>query len=1486
MIRSIKRSLKYLIILTGIVITLPTVFAIVISIPQVQTYIVKRITGHFSQEFQSVISVGKVKFSFPNKLNMNDILIKDRNSDTLIHCQSLTAGIRRINLNESRIALGKVVAVKPYFALITDTSGILNLNWYLDLIRKPRDTAKTAQTAFSINQIDLSNARFALINRGSKETRTPIDFNNLHLYSINGIVEDFRIFGDSISFSVYNLGFRESTGFNLKKMNSDVTIANGDIVFNSSSLLCDTSILNIPHLGLIADSFALYKDFTEQVKLDLLLNRSLIGSTDLQYFIFPLKGMNEFVWLSGKTSGTISELRGRNIELSYRESTYIDCDFDFSGLPEIGNTFMYIGVNDLITNSDDLERLRFTAGSDFKIPGIFHKLGTVSFDGSFTGFTTDFVTYGEIRTEIGTLSTDLSLRPEGTNRFKLKGMLKGSSIDLGSVTERPELFGNISMTSDIDGYSYALKNFSGNLTGKIDSIEFNNYKYRNIELSGLFNEDTWDGSIEMTDDNIKLELLGMLNFSREMPEFDFTMNLAEADLHKLNLDRADSTASLSMLMTANFKGNNIDNIDGEIKILNSSYRRQGNILELYDISLRTFNENNLPAISLRTDFVDAELRGRYNFAQLNTMIKVTLSNLMPSRFRVPTELILPDKNNFTFNITFKNTDRINNFFQTRLLVADKSTIRGTVIADSLISVTGNAGSVNFGANILKDLNIDARILLPELKFDLKSSSFNLLGQSELKNFSIAVNTIPDSFIFRMNWDNREKIPNRGNFTARGAFLPDTSGKWQPVLMVSIDSTSLYSGNNLWKINNSSILLDTNSIKIDRFYLSSNDRFYLVDGSVSENPSDTLHLEFKGIDISPVNYLITRNSNPEMISLELKGVLDGRLILTDYYRNPLVETDLMIDDFSILGSNLGSLSVTSTWDNVKKVAEINARNSLEGKKMIDITGSYDPASKRMNLVAGAEKLPILALNPLLSSFASGITGMASGRVSLTGELKNLVLKGSLMAENASLKIDYLQTRYRMNDSIRFDKNEIRFRNIRFYDERGNTANLNGSVYHTHFNDFNVNLMISANECMVLNTKPKDNEMFYGTAFATGVATIKSTPDLMSFDISARTGRNTKFFMPLTYTETVSDYSYITFIDPDSISIQKERAVKKTPAPVTAMGLDITVDLEVTPDAELQLIFDSKIGDVIKSHGSGNLNIHLDPKGNIWISGDYNIEDGDYLFTLGNIFNKHFTVESGGKITFDGDVDNAEIDMRAIYKLRTSLSEIFSELGDERIQVDCQLNLSGKLFSPVVGLNIDLPQADEQTRSFLKSKITTQEELSRQFLYLLVMNSFYSDSYENKINTIRTSPTATTTEMLSNQLSNWLSQISKDFDVGFVYRYGSPENPNLQEVQVALSTQVLNDRVTINGNFDVGNQVKENPQKYEIPDVDIEYRITEKIRFKVFNRFNNLYSGGAIKGSYTQGFGFLFKQDFDRFSDLFRKKEKSEMKKEDSPEVSEN
>ncbi len=310
MVKNIKKSLKYFIIFIGVIIMTPTALYLTLQIPEVQTFLVKRISGHFSEEINSTISVGHFEFKFFNRLTAKDILIKDKNNDTLLYAQTLTVRLKKASFKRKSFRLGRVTVVKPVVALITDSTGVMNLNWYLDLLKGSSDSINKNKIKFLIDQIDISNARFALINENAAEPKYGINFNNLNLNNINGIIEDFKIENDTTAFNIYNLGFLESGGFQIQKMSSSVVLAKNDFLFKSASITCDSSTLNISRLGIKGDSSS-FKNFIEKVRLDILFEKSLISASDLRYFVKIPEGINESAWFSGKISGTIAELTGK-----------------------------------------------------------------------------------------------------------------------------------------------------------------------------------------------------------------------------------------------------------------------------------------------------------------------------------------------------------------------------------------------------------------------------------------------------------------------------------------------------------------------------------------------------------------------------------------------------------------------------------------------------------------------------------------------------------------------------------------------------------------------------------------------------------------------------------------------------------------------------------------------------------------------------------------------------------------------------------------------------------------------------------------------------------------------------------------------------------------------------------------------------------------------------------------------------------------------
>jgi len=420
-------------------------------------------------------------------------------------------------------------------------------------------------------------------------------------------------------------------------------------------------------------------------------------------------------------------------------------------------------------------------------------------------------------------------------------------------------------------------------------------------------------------------------------------------------------------------------------------------------------------------------------------------------------------------------------------------------------------------------------------------------------------------------------------------------------------------------------------------------------------------------------------------------------------------------------------------------------------------------------------------------------------------------------------------------------------------------------------------VNPNRMVIMNTRPyQNNLMLYGSAFGSGVARIHGPVNQLSLDIQAQTNRGTQIFLPLDMAREVAETGFITFVNRELVSLP-------VPTPPRNRGnLSLNLHLEITPEAEVQLIIDSQTGDLIRGRGTGNLAMELPAGGNFSMIGDFTIGEGDYLFNLQNLINKHFRIQQGGTIRWTGDPLDADVDIRAIYRTRTSLHDLLmnldtSEVYRRRVPVETNLFLRGKLFNPTISFDITLPGADETTREMLSRVITTEQEVNRQVFSLLILNRFMPSSIDQYNTALGFGVGTTSSELLSNQLSNWLSQISNDFDIGINYRPGNLISS--QELEVALSTQLFNDRVSIDGNLGVsGNNPAMGVSRRTsniIGDVNVEVKITPEGRFRVkaFNR-HNAFEVLDTQGPYTQGIGVFYRREFDNLGEFLRRSRRME------------
>jgi len=349
-------------------------------------------------------------------------------------------------------------------------------------------------------------------------------------------------------------------------------------------------------------------------------------------------------------------------------------------------------------------------------------------------------------------------------------------------------------------------------------------------------------------------------------------------------------------------------------------------------------------------------------------------------------------------------------------------------------------------------------------------------------------------------------------------------------------------------------------------------------------------------------------------------------------------------------------------------------------------------------------------------------------------------------------------------------------------------------------------------------------------------------------------------------------------------------------VDVAGMDITMDFEFTPEANIQVIFDSKVGDILKGSGNGDLRIKIDKTGSVFFYGEYTIEEGDYMFTLQNLLNKRFVIDNGSTIRWDGSPYNALIDLTATYKLKASMYDLVAPTLDpsassefqKRVPINVKLLLTGRLLKPNIRFEIKTPSLNNSNQNIIDEYITTEEELNRQVLSLLVLNRFYTpEGGQSTAQAGTNAAVVTTTEMLSNQLSHWLSQISNDVDIGVSYRPGDEVTSN--EVELALSTKMFNNWVTVSSNVGYGNYQAEDVSNI-IGDFDIEVKLNKKgtIRAKAYTHSNNdIYYETSPT---TQGVGISFNEEFNTFRELMKrywdkltgkkKKEEKRKKKEDA------
>jgi hypothetical protein len=1452
------------------------------SNPLVQTFMARMAASWLSDKMNTEIRIDGLHLTMRLDLKLKGVSALDQHADTLFSAGFMKVDMKRMRFDSRRqkFDVNDISIRNGSFALIKyGNDSVFNFQFIADALgaAEPSREADTAGTRadwdLNLTALTLDHFRFRYIDHNKDRIPLGMDYQNLDILIRNIFLEDLKVLNDTFDFHVASLSCADHSGFEVLGMS-------GLFHLSPLQLKAENMLLQTPRSNLDLDldfqyrGWPSYIHFVTDVMMDGEIRPSELNLKDIGYFAPDLLVMDNPVRIKAKVTGSVDNLRVKDMRFAFGKGTRFQGDVRMYGLPDVRETYLHTSIDMFTLIKDDVEK--------FAIPGAFRYIsvppelqvfGKMDIKGSFTGFYNDFVSTAEFNTDIGTIKTDVSLKQNSDHtNVDYRGNINASRFDIGKFLNLSDYFGKLDLDASVTGSGLTGNTVQLGITGVVDSLGFMGRVLREVQISGDIADKVFNGHLDVQDKLGSLVFDGIIDFRQEVPLLDFNAKVADADLFRLNMLQRDSLSLLSFGVTANFIGLDLDLLEGRI-LIDSLYYREGKKSWLMKnfafISLR--DTGNFKRMMLSSDALDATVSGSFSYSELPYAISRFVGNKM-SEWSFMDEPDYPFKRQLiAFSLRTRETEDLTNIFIPGLFVQNDATLTGSFDSGNknaevksffpFVSYQGmSSDSINIRLNAGKrsiDLDIAANKLL--LKEKQKNDTLELGVERFRWNSSLK----RDSLMFNIGWDDQQSVfHNQADIRGYFTYYDSLSS------LLHITGSEMIINDSLWSIDTSNrILFSPASYEFRNLAITGGNKRLLVNGTLSALPEDTLLLVFENwklsvFDIIYMNY-----------GFDLNGSLDGYVGLNSVYSNPGFFSDLTIKNLELNNVLMGDAGLLAKWNHEKESIDVNAEVIYHGNvgsgKVVDIQGSYSPFMKNENLDFDIklQNFRLESLSSFVDEYITELKGIASADFSLKGSDKAPRLTGQLRLMRAGCRVEYLNTSYNFAHAIDFTPGEISFRDMVVFDSKGNQAVANGRITHSNLKNIYYNINLQPSGFTFLNTNKYQNKLFYGSAAGTGEVRFFGPSDDFRIEANVATEKGTSLFIPLDNTLGVADNDFVVFLqagEDEETELQEYN--------VDLQGLNIDFRIGITSSTELMIFLPGNMGN-FSSQGFGDIRIMVDPRGNFNIYGDYNFLRGNFFFTLQNLINRRFEILQGGKIGFSGNPYQADVNLKAVYKLKTTLSGLGASISPEyegqRVNVNAYLGLTGKLANPDIRFSIDFPNLRDDVKQVIYAILDTNDValMNQQMISLLVMNNFsYASSSANV--------SSSSLNIISSQLSNWLSQISKDFDIGINYIPG--DEINQDELEVALSTQFFDNRLIIDGNVGVMTRDKTQQQASNIVgDVNIEYKLTPdgRIRLRAFNRANN-FNSLDYYSPYTQGIGVFYTREFNRFWEIFKRQKRSE------------
>lgn len=1450
------------------------------KIPFIQRSAGELAVEELSERLGVPVQIGNINVEWFNHIALENVRLPDQSGQSLIEIKHLSAGFDALPLIKGKLVFSSIRLFGFSFHLRKETKqSPTNLQFVIDAFASKTPKKEKSNIDLRIKSVLLRRGNFSYDIASVDSTPNRFNPSHVNIKNISAAINLKAFNKDSLNGSIKKLNFEESSGFTLNRLSFQITANKDSAELKNFNIRLPESDIKIENAKIDFSNIKSIADLADRAPVSLKIPSSTICLKDLSTFVPAFQNFVEPIDLTAEVSGKINNIDLKKLTLKYSNKMLFIGQMQMKGITHPEEAYIFGEVSKMYITTEGIAGIANNfSDKPILLPDPVKRLGTINFTGEVSGFFDNLVTYGRFSSSIGSLEADLSF---GKNKEKniatfLKGKISTSSLDLARLFAENNPLGRAQLSIDINAARPINGSFSGKANVNIKEFEYKKYRYHDILISGAFRPDAFNGKVEMDDPNGKLQFEGLFSNQGEYSEFNFKSSVRHFRPDSLNLSNKYKDPDVSFDLTADFTGNNIDNLEGSIKLDGLEFLTATDSFYLKKMDIIASGHSNNRLLSISSDIVNGEVKGAYSFETIFPSLIQTMKSYIPALITSTFKKKKIQENNFSLLLTVENTEKLSNTLKLPITILQPSRITGFYNnIYNRFRFEAYLPQFNLGSSMFEGGYLNANNQEEKANVQLKAINYNKKGLRNYIDLEASANN--NEIQTQINWANNKERIFKASISANTLFeeINKENGLHSLLTQVKLKESTLILNDSTWTISPSTINIANGIVNINDFSVAKDQEFLTLDGNISKNPADTLYMNMNQVELS---YIFDILNIPV---LQFGGKATGKFNINDLYGSRMLNTDLQVDDFSFNQVKLGRLNLFSEWDDEQKGIMMLGSIYKNDSTWTDVNGYVYPvgANAGLSLFFDANDLNLAFLHPFVENIAQNMQGRGFGRVHLHGPFSELSVEGDAYVLDGGLGIEFLNTYYNFSDSIHLTKEAIIGRDVKVTDMYGNEATVNLNVAHKHFRDIHFDVDVKTRNLLVYNATKKQNPQIFGTVFGTGTAAIHGTGQLVNIDVNMQNDANSSITLDFMNSSSASDYNFITFVDKkefaEDIAFATSDSIRKNILAKTNDGTELRMNflLDITPQAKIEMIMDETAGDKITGNCTGSVQIQYGTKTDLRMYGNVEIVSGNYNFSLQQLIHKDFKIRDGSVISFRGDPLNATMNVNAIYNVTANIQDLDRSFATEsarrNIPVNCVLKLDGMLRNPTISFDLELPGSNEELERQVKSLVDTEDMMTRQIVYLLVLNKFYTPDYT--MNPYASNDfSAVASSALSSQISSIMNSFTDKVQLGTNIRT-SQDGIEDTEVEMLLSSQLLNNRLIFNGNFGYKNNATQ--KNAFIGEFDLEYLLTPggDVRLKAYNHANDMYM--YLKQALTtQGVGIMYKKDFTRFSDIFRRKKR--------------